>query len=339
MEEKIKSFDNSLNVVFVGHVDHGKSTSLGHLLYLLQYLSPHEFEEIEKEASSQKKSNQKFSFVLDTQPEEREKGKTHAFNCIPIVYQNKHFVFYDTPGHKQLVQEMIQGSHQADLGVLVCSVKKGELESGLSGQTQEHLNILRGLGVKNLIVALNKMDLIRWNQEIFNEHKTILYPIIHKIGFKKVEYCGISGWTGENLLHSHLSFGPSLIERISTKEKKTSQTIQINNNNTNNNIDNNTQRDYYMICAKMIIMDTFKSILSAGFSGILHSGDYVIPVQITKIKDKVFAKANDIVSVIMKTEKSQSNMVEDNSGNITLVRNIILRDNDGTVAMGLINST
>lgn len=310
----ITSSTNNLRVVFVGHVDHGKSTCLGHLLYLLGYISPHEFDIIEKEAKENKMTPWKYSYIVDIQPEERARGKTHAYTEINTSFKDKTIQMIDTPGHQQLIQEMIQGSHLADVGVVVCSIKTGEIESGLSGQIKDHLTILRGIGIKDLIIVLNKMDLAGWDQTIFEKNKFILQQVLERFKFKSVDFCGVSGWTGENLVQEHQGFGPSLIERIIQKEKRSQQMITLKN----------TKK----ILIQLVILPEFNSIITCGYKCIMHTGNVWFSVQVIRVLDKVFAKANDKVKIEVEpcTELDEK----------TFAKNIILRYNDCTVAMGLL---
>ena len=318
MSLSINLSDNDLRVVFVGHVDHGKSTCLGHLLYLLGYISPHEFETIEKEAKKNKMTSWKYSYIVDIQPEERARGKTHAYTEITTMFKNKTIQMIDTPGHQQLIQEMIQGSHLADVGVVVCSIKNGEIESGLSGQIKDHLTILRGIGIKDLIIVLNKMDLAKWDLSIFKKNKNILQEVLERFNFKSVDFCGVSGWTGENLVQEYPGFGPSLIERIIQKEKRSQQMITLTN----------TKK----ISIQLFILPEFKSIITCGYKCIMHTGSIFFPVQVIKVVDKVFAKAKDNVKI----EVEPCTELDDKLFDKLFAKNIILRYNNCTVALGLL---
>ncbi|CAD5123428.1 DgyrCDS11778 [Dimorphilus gyrociliatus] len=215
-----------LNIIFIGHVDAGKSTIGGHIMYLTGMVDKRTLEKYEKEAKEKNRESWYLSWALDTNQEERDKGKTVEVGRAYFETENKHFTILDAPGHKGFVPNMISGASQADVAVLVISARKGEFETGFErgGQTQEHAMLVRTAGVKMLIIVVNKMDdpTVKWDEKRFNEIKGKLTPYLKKCGFNPktdLLYLPVSGLTGANLLENATDLcpwyeGPSLIKHL-----------------------------------------------------------------------------------------------------------------------------
>jgi len=198
-----KSKKDYVNVVFIGHVDAGKSTIGGHLMYLTGQVDKRTLEKFEKDAREIGRESWYLSWALDTQAEEREKGKTVQVGRASFETEKKHYTILDAPGHKSFVPNMIGGAAQADLAVLVISARKGEFEAGLErgGQTKEHAMLVKTAGVRHLVVLINKMDdpTVEWAEERYNECKDKLLPTLKKVGFqpgKDLYFMPCSGMTG-----------------------------------------------------------------------------------------------------------------------------------------------
>uniref|UniRef100_A0A1I8A3M8 Tr-type G domain-containing protein n=1 Tax=Steinernema glaseri TaxID=37863 RepID=A0A1I8A3M8_9BILA len=192
-----------VNIVFCGHVDAGKSTIGGQLMFLTGMVDKRTLEKYEREAKEKGRESWYLSWALDTNEEEREKGKTVECGRAYFETERKHFTILDAPGHKSFVPNMISGANQADLAVLVISARKGEFETGFDrgGQTQEHAMLVRTAGVKNLIVLINKMDdpTVSWDEERYNEIQNKLGPFLRKkcgYGKNDVTWIPVSGLTG-----------------------------------------------------------------------------------------------------------------------------------------------
>lgn len=214
-----------LNLVVIGHVDAGKSTLMGHLLYLLGNVNKRTMHKYEQESKKAGKASFAYAWVLDETGEERDRGVTMDVGMTKFETNSKVVTLMDAPGHKDFIPNMITGAAQADVAVLVVDASRGEFEAGFEagGQTREHALLVRSLGVTQLAVAVNKMDQVNWQQERFQDITSKLGHFLKQAGFKEsdVFYIPTSGLSGENLttrssvsqLTSWYS-GPSLLEQI-----------------------------------------------------------------------------------------------------------------------------
>ncbi|XP_053743888.1 HBS1-like protein isoform X1 [Synchiropus splendidus] len=214
-----------LNLVVIGHVDAGKSTLMGHLLYLLGNVNKRTMHKYEQESKKAGKASFAYAWVLDETGEERDRGVTMDVGMTKFETNSKVVTLMDAPGHKDFIPNMITGAAQADVAVLVVDASRGEFEAGFEsgGQTREHALLVRSLGVTQLAVAVNKMDQVNWQQDRFQDITSKLGHFLKQAGFKEsdVYFIPTSGLSGENLttrssvsqLTSWFS-GPSLLEQI-----------------------------------------------------------------------------------------------------------------------------
>jgi elongation factor 1-alpha len=213
-----------LNVVIIGHVDHGKSTTMGHFLYLTGTIDERTIRAYEEEAKKLGKETFKYAWVLDNLKEERERGLTIDLRFLKFETPKFFFTIIDAPGHRDFVKNMITGASQADAAILFVSAKKGEFEAGIGpgGQTREHAFLAFTLGVKQLIVCVNKMDdpSVNWSQERYNEVKNEVSRMLRLVGYNvaKIPFVPTSGWTGDNLVKQSPNMpwykGPTLYEAL-----------------------------------------------------------------------------------------------------------------------------
>src|SRR3990172_1510059 len=186
-----------MNLVTIGHVDHGKSTLVGRLLYDSGNIREEEMRKLKDLAKELKKETFEFAFVMDKLKEERERGVT-----IDIMHQRfdtkkYYFTLIDAPGHRDFVKNMITGTSQADGAILVVSCK-----DGIQDQTKEHIFLAKVLGVGQMIVALNKMDAVDYDEKKFNAVKEEVTKLLKSIGFKvdEIKFIPTSGYVGDNVV-------------------------------------------------------------------------------------------------------------------------------------------
>jgi elongation factor 1-alpha len=229
-----------VNVVVIGHVDSGKSTTTGHLIYKCGGIDKRTIEKFEKDAQDMGKGSFKYAWVLDKLKAERERGITIDISLWKFETPRYYVTIIDAPGHRDFIKNMITGTSQADCAVLMIATPAGEFEAGISknGQTREHALLAYTLGVKQMIVVLNKMDdkTVNWSQARYDEIKKEVQSYIKKIGFNpdKVHFIPISGWHGDNMLEKspNLSWykGLTLLEAlddISPPERPVSKPLRI----------------------------------------------------------------------------------------------------------------
>src|SRR3990170_4664480 len=219
-----KSEKPHLNIVIMGHVDHGKSTTTGHLLYLAGAIDERTIKAFEEEATKMGKGTFKYAWVLDNLKEERERGVTIDLRFLKFDTKKFSYTVIDAPGHRDFVKNMITGASQADAAVLFCSAKKGEFEAGIGagGQTREHAFLAFTLGIRQVLVAVNKMDdiSVNWSKDRYDEIKNEVSRMLKMVGFKteKINFIPVSGWTGDNLLKKSEKMtwytGPTLIDGL-----------------------------------------------------------------------------------------------------------------------------
>jgi len=195
-----------INVVVIGHVDSGKSTSTGHLIYKCGGIDKRTIEKFEKEANEMGKGSFKYAWVLDKLKAERERGITIDIQLMKFHTDKYYVTIIDAPGHRDFIKNMITGTSQADCAILIVASSTGEFESGISkdGQTREHALLAYTLGVKQMIVGVNKIDNTEppYSQARFNEISKEISGYIKKVGYnpKAVAIVPISGWNGDNMI-------------------------------------------------------------------------------------------------------------------------------------------
>jgi len=183
-----------MNVVFVGHVDAGKSTTIGRLFWESGGVSEQEMAKLKEAAAKNGKAGFEFAYVMDNIKEERERGVTIDLSYKKILTQNYEITVIDAPGHKDFVKNMITGASQADAAFLVVDVV-----NGVQPQTKEHLWLLRTMGVKNIAVWLNKMDMAKFEEAAYNKAKADVEGVLKQVGYKDVPFLAGAGFLGENV--------------------------------------------------------------------------------------------------------------------------------------------
>jgi elongation factor 1-alpha len=206
-----------LSVVICGHVDSGKSTTTGRLLFELGGIPERELEKLKAEAEALGKQSFAFAFYMDRQKEERERGVTISCTTKEFFTEKWHYTIIDAPGHRDFIKNMISGAAQADVALLMVpadgnfttAIQKGDHKAGeVQGQTRQHARLLNLLGVKQLLCGVNKMDcdVAGYKKERYEEISNEMKSMLIKVGWKKdfvettVPVIPISGWMGDNLL-------------------------------------------------------------------------------------------------------------------------------------------
>ncbi len=186
-----------MNMIFIGHVDHGKSTTVGRILFDTGAVSEAEMRKLKEEAAKVGKQTFEFAFVMDQLKEERERGVTIDVQHRDFKTQKFYFTIIDAPGHRDFVKNMITGTSQADVAVLVVSAK-----DGIQAQTKEHAFLARTLGVPQMIVAINKMDAVNYERTKFDEVKAEMTKLLSTSGWKmdKIQVIPIASYPGDNVV-------------------------------------------------------------------------------------------------------------------------------------------
>jgi len=215
-----------VNLVVIGHVDSGKSTTTGHLIYKCGGIDKRTIEKFEKEAAEMGKGSFKYAWVLDKLKAERERGITIDIALWKFETKKFYFTIIDAPGHRDFIKNMITGTSQADVAILMIASPQGEFEAGYAknGQTREHALLAFTLGVKQIIVCINKMDdkSVNWSEARYKEIKEELLKFLAKCGYNtkddKIPFIPLSGWLGDNMIEKSNNLkwykGPCLLEAL-----------------------------------------------------------------------------------------------------------------------------
>ena len=183
-----------INLVVVGHKDHGKSTLIGRLLYDSKAILEQKLQEIRDELKRTGKEFE-FAFILDSLEEERTGGLTIDIMHTPFKSERYFYTIIDCPGHKEFIQKMLTGASQADAAILVVSATEG-----IENQTKQHLFLIKTLGINQLVAAVNKMDMAEYNKERFEEISKKLTDVLSSLGYDKVPIVPVSAFRGDNVI-------------------------------------------------------------------------------------------------------------------------------------------
>jgi len=213
-----------INIVVIGHVDSGKSTTTGHLIYQCGGIDKRTIEKFEKESQESGKGSFKYAWVLDKLKAERERGITIDIALWKFESEKRIFTIIDAPGHRDFIKNMITGTSQADAAVLMIASDVGGFEAGFSkdGQTREHALLAQTMGVKQMVVAINKMDdsSVNYSQARYDEIKNELTIYLKKVGYNvaNIPFIPISGWVGDNMIEASENMnwysGPTLLAAL-----------------------------------------------------------------------------------------------------------------------------
>jgi len=210
-----------LNVAFIGHVDAGKSTTVGRLLLDSGAIDPQELEKLRREAEEKGKAGFEFAYIMDKLKEERERGVTIDVAHKKFESKKYEVTIVDCPGHRDFIKNMITGASQADAAILVVDVN--DAKTGIQPQTREHMFLIRTLGVNQLAVAINKMDTVNYSEEEYKKMKEMLSNQLLKIlGYNpdNIHFVPTAAYHGDNVVKKSENMpwynGPTLVEVIDT---------------------------------------------------------------------------------------------------------------------------
>jgi len=204
-----------INIITSGHVDHGKSTLIGRLLFDSGSIPEQEMRKLKEKAKEMKKETFEFAFVMDNLKEERERGLTIDLMYKGFDTHKYYFTIIDCPGHRDFIKNMITGASQADAAILVVSAK-----DGIQDQTKEHVYLSKVLGINQIIVAINKMDAVNYDEHKFKEVKEAVTKLLQSVGYKadKILFVPLSAYVGDNVVKKsdkmHWYKGPTLVEAL-----------------------------------------------------------------------------------------------------------------------------
>ena len=204
-----------INLVFIGHVDHGKSTTVGRLLFNTGVIDEPAMRKLKERAQELGKAGFEFAFVMDNLKEEQERGVTIDLSHKKFESDKYYFTIIDAPGHKDFIKNMITGASQADAGVLVVAAN-----DGVMAQTKEHVFLSRTLGVNQLIVAVNKMDMVKFDEKRFNEVKEQVSQLLKSVGYNpaNIKFVPIASFPGDNIDKKSANLpwytGPTLLDAM-----------------------------------------------------------------------------------------------------------------------------
>jgi len=213
--DKMARVKPHINLVFIGHVDHGKSTTVGRLLYDSGAINEQALRKLKEKAEELGKGGFEFAFVMDNLKEERERGVTIDLAHKKFVSDKYEFTIIDAPGHKDFIKNMITGASQADAAVLVVAASDGVME-----QTKEHIWLSRTLGVGQMIIAVNKMDAVKFDQTKFNKVKDEVTGVLKTAGYNpaNIAFVPVASLHGDNIVKKSANMswytGPTLREQL-----------------------------------------------------------------------------------------------------------------------------
>ena len=303
----------------IGHVDSGKSTLCGRLLHACGSVDERELEKIFKKAREEGMESWGWSRLLDINEEEQVRGKTHEFNRVSFKFREVDCELIDTPGHKLYIKSMIEGiSSNVNLVVVVVSMQEKEFKSGFeSGMLREHLTLARGVGIKRIIIAANKMDSIGWDRKLCFDRLRKVKEFCLDLGFSEVSVIPISAYHGIGLID--LKGVPEWYKGRPLMELILELTSEIEEGPPSSEA---PLKDQFALSLKI---EPITTILSVGYCSVAHFGPTVENVEITDIKGRRLLRSGDEAICLVRTERKLS---------IPPQTKVILRKGESTVACG-----
>lgn len=318
-------------VVFIGHVDTGKSTLYGHILYKSGYVTDHELDKIETQALKDKMGRWKWARILDICQEEMERGKTHEYTEMEISLNGENVSLIDTPGHQSFVREMINGiSCHVKSAILMVSMIDNEFEASFErGMLKEHILLARCAGIINFIVVANKMDVIEWNQDKMNQKIEKVLEYLKNIGCNsdRIHIVALDSFNGTGIdsMDKIPSWyqGKTLFETISNLPTPPNKAF----------VKDEVEGNKFVVNFTLFKLPESIPVVSAGFECIMHYGGYgdkngkECEIDLLKIEKSRMLKKNESRKILIKTK---------NIINVGINSRIILRHNVDTLGYGTI---
>jgi translation elongation factor EF-1alpha len=316
----------SIKFCFIGHVDSGKSTFAGRLLNECKVFDDRIIKNIQQNTSN----SQKWSSLLDNYGEESDKGKTMLHSIIEFSYGDTNYNLIDTPGHKTHIRSMIEGISYFDpnevVGCLLISMSKGEFLAGwVNGQTKEDVILLRGVGIKNIIVLINKMDKINWDYKIYTEHVKIINDYLKKCKFTTIHFIPVSGYNGMGIIDYKMD------GIIGTDWLSGHQPFLTTLNNIEPVLDDPIKllEKFNVLVITLHVIKLDNKLITVGFKCIMHYEQKEYDIEVVKIAKCVkFIKQSQTHDICIKTDID----VKPSRFSST----IILRDGQSTIGFGKI---
>lgn len=294
-----------IKFVFIGHVDTGKSTLSGHLKYKCGQVEEHKFKQIINKAKEEGKERMIWSNINDIFDEEKEKGKTHEYHVESFSYKDNTYFMIDTPGHLSFIREMIEGvTKDVNTAVLMVSAIGNEFESSFDrGMLKEHTMIARVFGIRNIIVVINKMDKVKWEEETYKKIQSKVKKFLDSIAWKenRVFFVPLSAYDGTGVIDLEgmpdWYKGKSFLETLNDMNDKARKfpTDLINGN---------------ILAGDFKVLDSGPYLISPGMEVVLHyqtveDNELVskqVEAKLVKIKDKKLLKTYEAGYSIFKTD-------------------------------------
>lgn len=313
----------TISFIVSGHVDHGKSTFLGHLLVKVSHFDERTITSAFERAQKNKMEKWKYAYLLDTLEEEELKGKTSESINVDFEYNGNSYTMIDTPGHSRLVKEVLRGINTVNpkklIGCLIVSVDPNEFAAGmLNGQTKEDAILLKVSGINHLVIIFNKIDLV--DKETIDKCRDELMKFINTLNFKSTTCCNVSGFYGTGLTEFI-----DLVTRI----------------HTTHNLENVLQEDEKKVITTRKIKCDLKlincenKIISAGTRCIMHCSDKEYQVDFLFVKNKGtnknFGRNNEVISCVI-------GKIDESPFDVSIGDRVIIREDTKTIGFGIIKS-
>jgi len=299
-----------LRVLWCGHVDAGKSTLCGHLMYKLGVFSDRDLEVAERSANERKLAAWKYAYLLDILADEQERGKTRDYCETPCTLHGRNVVFVDTPGHHAFLRHMIEGAEGASVALWVVSLRPSETEKSLADT--EHLMLLRCLGIQHVVVVMNKCDLMDDGAAAGVAKEALRVTKTCGFASKQVSFCYVSGWTGDGLTSPGPWGGQSLVDTVASLPSPKTETAPTTASS--------------VLTMKGMVMGE-RQLITAGTLLVMQGGGHTLDVEVTSVHGKKpFVRSGEQTTLTVRVM----------SGAVVSARRFVLRTGDSTVFLGIL---